>query len=93
MKFFRIWCEFKERPELNEYVLYAFMDEEAGREYIKRNYHDVVVEEIKALPQTDMHFTPLFELCAGMYAIRKGMFGKWDPEDFEEVEINASMAV
>ena len=93
MKFYRVWCEFDGRPELNEYNLYAVEDEESGRDYIEKNYSGVTVEEIKNLPQTDMHFTPLFELCAGMYAIRKGMFGKWDPEDFEEVEINASMAV
>ena len=93
MKFYRVWCEYDERPELNEYNLYAFEDEESGMDYIEKNYWGVTVEEIKTLPQTDMHFTPLFELCAGMYVIRKGMWGKWEPEDFEGVEINASVAV
>jgi len=93
MKFYRVWCEVEDRPELNEYDLYAFTNEAAGLEYIEKNYWNATVEEIKILPKTDMHFTTLFGLCDGMYEIRKGMWGKWTEEDFEGVEINASMAI
>ena len=93
MKFYRIWCEYVDRPELNEYDLYAFTDEEAGLAYIAENYFDCTVEELEEPPETEMHFTPLFALCRGMYSVRQGRWGKWTPEDFEGVKVHAKLAV
>ena len=84
MKFYSVLCEYEGRPELNEIELFAFADEDTAAKYIERYLWGAKIAEVTKLPDTDMHFTPYFGLCKGMYGIRKGMYGKWLPEDFEE---------
>ena len=88
MKFYRVWVDCPDSA-YSHFDLYGCMTEEAVENFFSAcdSYEEV------NLPNHEMRFTPLFELCAGVYEISKGKFGKWEPEDFEGVEINASMAV
>ena len=76
MKVYRLKLEY---PDYTTFLVYAFMNEEAAAAYIAKE--EMEVEEIE-LPRHEMRFTPLFELCEGMYGVNKGQFGAWEEADF-----------
>lgn len=88
MKFYRVWVKYPDSA-YNHFNLYGCVTDEAAKTFFRNcdSYEEV------NLPNHEMRFTPLFELCAGVYEISKGQFGTWSEEDFEGVEDNANVAV
>ena len=78
MKVYKVPIEY---PDYTIVKLFAFTDEAAGKKYMGKEEWDDAAEV--ALPNHEMMFCPLFELCPGMYSINKGQYGSWEKEDFE----------